>query len=607
MISGYLITRNIFVDIEQDRFTFSNFYHRRARRLLPALFATILATLIASIFFLRPEYLADTYRSAMYAVLSASNILFWLEADYFANAAHVKPLLHTWSLAVEEQFYLIWPALLVLLAQFRRKSVILSVLALMTVISLVLAEYYVSRNPAAVFYLLPFRIGELAIGAMCVWLRPSRALPTLLQEIMTLAGLAAILASSCLYNSETPFPGLYSLPPVLGTAMIILCGASRFGGVLLSSRPVVAIGLISYSMYLVHWPIIVFLRMSTLTELAVWHGLGVLAASMSLAAALYWTVERPLRYGINRPGALGAPAAGFLAVTVGAALVFISAHGWAQQGWPGRFGVDFVELETVRQQQVKERRLMLRDDCNIGSMPRHKQGELNLDECFRLSPDRPNVMIIGSSFASGDAEVLKLAYPEVNFLQLSSPGCLPSVTPEKGPELCAKISRALYDFLQDGPPVDAVIISHNWRKPNFRELPAMLAGFAEQDIPVVIFGPRGRLRAPLVDVLNLLPGANKRARLSFSEADDDFDDLNRHLRSLAARNNARYIEIKPLLWGDEGLPIFVEPDRMIFIDEGHYSAAGVRYAAQVLKEAYPDIGVLTGEKIRISDPTKRAD
>ncbi len=189
VISGYLITNNIVSDIEKGTFTFSNFYLRRVRRLFPALFVTILLTFAYGFFVFPGSLLEPLAKSVVASVLSVSNILFWSEAGYFDADAELKPLLHTWSLSVEEQFYFVWPALLVFLSQMRRVWIVPAFAVIAGAISLWAAQQWLVSDPSGAFFLAPFRITEFAVGALCVWLLRWRGGYGRLDEFFVIAGL----------------------------------------------------------------------------------------------------------------------------------------------------------------------------------------------------------------------------------------------------------------------------------------------------------------------------------------------------------------------------------------------------------------------------------
>ena len=258
VISGYLITSILVREMDTGTYSISRFYARRARRLMPALMAVCLASAIAATLLMPPDALAAFGRSLLATLLFTSNILFWSETGYFAPAADFKPLLHTWSLAIEEQFYIVFPLALLLQKKLSRRHLIL-VMAAGWLISFILAGWASQNLPNANFYLLPSRAWELLTGSLIAvtpGLTPKRAV---MRSAGAILGVVAILVSSVFYTSQLPFPGPYALLPVLGTALIIICAVE--GGVmgrLLGWRGFVLVGKMSYSLYLWHWPIFVF-------------------------------------------------------------------------------------------------------------------------------------------------------------------------------------------------------------------------------------------------------------------------------------------------------------------------------------------------------------
>ena len=254
VISGFLITRLIRDDVAAGKFSFTRFYVRRARRIFPALFLTLAATFVAGYLLFSSQHLMRLGGALVSAVFSVSNFYFWGEAGYFDTAAHLKPLLHTWSLGIEEQFYLLWPAILVFTLLRAPRWAPVALLFVGGALSLFLSEFFV-RWPSIAFYLLPFRAFEFALGAVLVWLNPHRMKSAIWGELWVAAGLGMLGYSIVSFSGETPFPGLNALIPCVGTALIIYGGESRFLSRLLSNPIAVGIGLISYSLYLVHWPV----------------------------------------------------------------------------------------------------------------------------------------------------------------------------------------------------------------------------------------------------------------------------------------------------------------------------------------------------------------
>ena len=296
VISGYLITSIILREQDEGRFSILAFYERRARRILPALFAVLLACLPFAWAWMLPGQLQDFGESLGAISLFSSNFFFATENGYFARSAELKPLIHTWSLAVEEQFYLIFPLLLLALRRGRLRDVAMVVGGL-AVLSLVLSEWALRREPTATFYLLPTRAWELLAGSLLAFWLQRRGRPTgLLSEVGAAAGLAMIVGAILLFDEATPFPGLWALVPVAGSALVILCaGHGNWTGRLLGWRPLVAIGLISYSAYLWHQPLFAFARIRSVLapETLLMAGLSVLA--LLLAWGTWRFVEVPFR------------------------------------------------------------------------------------------------------------------------------------------------------------------------------------------------------------------------------------------------------------------------------------------------------------------------
>ena len=299
VISGYLITSIICNELASGTFTIAGFYERRIRRILPALFFVMLACLPFAWWLLLPHELIAFGRSMVAVVVFVSNILFWQESDYFAADSELIPLLHTWSLAVEEQYYVLFPLLLMLCWKLGMRW-LLAIIVLIGTLSLGLAVSMSTGwgdDAAANFYLLPSRAWELMAGAACAfYLQRYSVVKGMLSEVLSLSGLLLIVGSVVWLDDSVPFPGLYAIPPVLGTALIILgANATSWVGRLLSLKVLVGVGLLSYSAYLWHQPMFAFARLYLADEppLLIMLGLGVLAF---ILAFISWRfVEKPFR------------------------------------------------------------------------------------------------------------------------------------------------------------------------------------------------------------------------------------------------------------------------------------------------------------------------
>lgn len=336
VISGYLISGLILNQTEAGTFSFKTFYSRRARRLFPALFFTLALTFGAGAILLPAAPFADLAQTTQAALLAVSNFHFWLAAGYFDSAADTKPLLHTWSLAVEEQYYLLWPALLLLIIR-RARRYLIPLLGIMLLASLLSSEFMLSRDAEAAFYLLPFRAFELVLGTLVILLEPRLRIGNIFAEGLLLAGLALIAWSVFTYGDKTPFPGLHALLPCLGTAAALLGGQARISGAFLRVRAVIGIGLISYSLYLIHWPLIVFLlALKTERALGPIDQVGVVGVSFALALLMYRFVERPFRRPRDRAQALSPAGFGLVCTSLALGLLYLAANAWGHEGWPWR-------------------------------------------------------------------------------------------------------------------------------------------------------------------------------------------------------------------------------------------------------------------------------
>jgi peptidoglycan/LPS O-acetylase OafA/YrhL len=293
VISGFLITRLILSGYGARTLTLKQFWMRRVRRILPAAAVAVAATLLAGMILLRPTELAALGESAIAQQLCLANIYFWAQGGYFDLPSEYKPLLHTWSLAVEEQFYLIWPLVLLLVCRRGKKTIALT-LAALGAVSLVMSEIMTRTHPSAAFYFMPPRIWELVLGAAVLYCPQWTVRQS---SLFGVAGLVLILASALTYTPKTPFPGLSALVPCMGTALIILApAAGRFSVTrLLSTTPAVYVGKASYSIYLWHWPLLVFTKMFFGKDFSLAAQVSVVLASLAIGSLSYAFVETPIR------------------------------------------------------------------------------------------------------------------------------------------------------------------------------------------------------------------------------------------------------------------------------------------------------------------------
>lgn len=382
VISGYLITGILIDDLRQDRFSIARFYERRARRILPALSVVMLTCIVVAYFWTLPADLEEFSESVIAVVFFASNILFWQQEGYFATAAELKPLLHTWSLAVEEQYYVLFPLLLLGLWRFGTRPVFWTIAAI-AVLSLLLSEWGWRHRPDANFYLAPSRAWELLAGSICAFLgvRARRKL----HDLAGLAGLFLIGFAVFAFDAQTPFPSRFTLVPVLGTVLVILYARQgTLGATILSFRPFVWVGLISYSTYLWHQPLFAFARLRSLSDPTPLLMGGLAIAALVLGWASWRFVEQPFR---RRPNPVLESRRSVFAgsALAGAALCAFGFAGLIGQGFPARF--DPVALDI----------LQTNGGVDACAFDPHSGSDLLQDGCLQDREGRFDILVYGDS------------------------------------------------------------------------------------------------------------------------------------------------------------------------------------------------------------------
>jgi peptidoglycan/LPS O-acetylase OafA/YrhL len=331
VISGYLIGSHVFKQVSNGTFSYRDFYIRRTKRILPAALAVIVAVLVLGCLLLDSRELKSLAAQVVASVASVSNIFYWYETSYFSPSAELKPLLMTWSLGIEEQFYLFFPVVVVTVLRFRR-SLALPVLWALSVISLIVSVLAIRHDHAgSAFFLLPYRWWELGAGTILGIVEVQRGGPMrktrVTNELLGVAGLAAILVSAFVYDAHTPFPGLAALAPVAGAVAVLAAQGSWINRRVLSFRPLVVVGLISYSIYLWHWPLLSFGAILSGEHMTASVRALLVGASLVLGVLSYRYIEVPFRRAAGSGATLWRYAATSGAIAaVGAVLIF--AHGW---------------------------------------------------------------------------------------------------------------------------------------------------------------------------------------------------------------------------------------------------------------------------------------
>ena len=448
VISGYLITQIIMRELDEGSFSILRFYERRVRRIFPALFAMLAVVMAAGIVILLPGDLKSLARSAIWTLLSASNFLFYSETDYFDVAGIFKPLLHTWSLAVEEQFYLLLPATLMIVARWR-PQMIKPILWAMAIVSFVVAVAVKRGEPAFAFYLLPARDWELLAGSLLALGAFPTLRATLWREAAALAGLVLIALPVFFYDEETPFPGFGALPPVLGAVLILQYASGTRLGHLLSINWLRGVGLISYSLYLWHWPIIVFATYLRQAPVAGWSAFLVIALSFAAAFLSWRFVEQPFRR--PKPGhqlKLWRGVFGSVAV-LGAIAIAVLVSG----GLPGRFSADIAEFDKSNHRSPLKGRCDENGDAKTQPQDVCRLGDETVAPTIAIWADSHGFDLTYALAELGQRE-------HFSVLPLTRGGCPPSLdTTMPVRPRCPRRNRQVLSYLQAHSSIDTVVLA----------------------------------------------------------------------------------------------------------------------------------------------------
>ncbi len=488
VISGFLITSILQVDMQAGRFSLRRFYIRRIRRILPALIAVLTATSAFALLVCMPAELRDYAGSLMGAGLSASNLYFGFHSSYFDPISLSRPALQTWSLGVEEQFYLLFPLVLLLLHRVfpRRVTPALAVLAAFSFA----ASVYGAFESATLAFFMPWtRACELLLGSLVA----TGAFPPLrspwARNAAATCGLLVIVINFLLMNAAVPFPGFAALLPCGGAALLIWSGQPArspvqstpmrptFVARCLSTRPVVFLGLISYSLYLWHWPVIVFQNVGLwgdeLPPRAV--KLILVAISFTLAILSWRWIERPFRDGNLR---LSSRSAFVFAGVSACVLVLCGAAALLFHGFPGRFPAAVVSVGDYVDEKANNR---------MGSCMVIRARDFKPDPCLKEDAARPNWLLIGDSHAAAQWTGLEQTFPSIHFLQVSRASCRPD--PARTDGACGVLNQMVFQHYLLTHHVDRMIAVGRWVGTDMPALDRLAEWTHAHNLPLTIIGP----------------------------------------------------------------------------------------------------------------------
>ena len=449
VISGYLITTILLNDLSNNEFSLFKFYARRAKRILPALFFMIIVCIPFSWIWMLPDQLKNFSNSVIAVALFVSNILFWRQSGYFTSEAELNPLLHTWSLAVEEQYYLFFPVILLFFRTKHRKKLFWFITAI-ALCSFLVAEWGWRHKPIANFYLSPSRFWELLLGSMVAIYLENNVIKQ--NNLLSLMGFIFICVAIFLLDSSTPFPSFYTLIPVLGTVLIIIyAGEKTLTNKILTFKPLVFVGLISYSAYLWHQPLFSFARIISFDPPS--HAMMLFLASLTMVIAyISWRfIEKPFRE--QRIAIFSNQNRVLLSsVFVGMFFVCLGIFGSFKDGFPDR---SINQTKTSNLTSRFEPNYGLANDC----------GSSTVNLACQTSTE-PKILLWGDSYAMQLANGLVSSNPDISLIQKTFSSCAPIIgiaqinnsMPKSWAEKCIEFNQEVYEKILS-ERYDLIIIS----------------------------------------------------------------------------------------------------------------------------------------------------
>jgi peptidoglycan/LPS O-acetylase OafA/YrhL len=568
VISGYLICGMIDADIRDKSFSLGDFYKRRILRILPALFVMFLVTSVLAYVYCLPVELQDYSRSLAGAVASVSNFYFAQTAGYFEAPAETKPLLHTWSLGVEEQFYFIVPLLMLLAYRFapRRAKLLFAIAATLSFAAALAVSY---RNETFVFYLTPFRAWELALGALlAIGFIPAPE-TAFWRNTCGAAGLLLLLGVIFLGSSSAPLLLMTSLASVGATLVIASSerGISRVGR-LLSLSPVVFIGLISYSLYLWHWPLTVFQRTDALfsAESPASAKLMLIVLSIGIAYLSWKLVELPFRAlarKTSKATAFGAASTAMAAVFTLCGLTLIVG------GAPSRFPACAVEIGAYLAYDSSAQ--FRTGHCFLAT----NRQRLDVEACTKPDPSRPNYLLVGDSHAAHLWFGLSSAMPDVNVMQATASMCRPAVMPGSRYETpaCRNLLRFVFDDFLVNNRIDKVLLAASWKDEDLPLLSTSLEMLKSRGVDVTVLGPIVEYDAALPrlladEILHDSPAIATTRRTS------GIRERDLAMREMVTARGATYLSVYDAVCHDGRCEEFADDRVPMQFDAGHLTAKG---------------------------------
>lgn len=484
VISGYVISLKIQRDVQQKQFSVTHFYLARMKRLLPALLLMLLVTTLVATALLLPSELQQYSVNLLASVFFVSNFMLMAQDGYFSQSSENNPLLHLWSLAVEEHYYLFFPVFFVWLL---RKPLQLQawMLVALTVLLFAAGIGWVAYDRDVAFYLSPLRFYQFLAGVICACYLPSFSQLPKLRAWLAVSSLLLLIGCFWLYSKSTPSPGWPSLLPTVAT-MILLHSAhqSSLLNLVLSNRLMVTLGNASYSVYLWHWPLIVFYKLSVSMQMNLSKILLLLSLSIVIGYISWRFIEQPFRQRGPLAGAFCFRFPAIQGISCSALLVVLALIIYQQQGFPQRFTAEQIRLASYLTYDSSASRHKICFITNAASSVAAYQ----VDTCLTSSSTKPNILLVGDSHSAHLYSALQQRFPQVNVLQVSASGCKP-LLPLSGSPHCVELMGWLYEQqLNATLKVDAIVMAALWNQNDLQKMQRTIQQL-KVHAPVYVVGP----------------------------------------------------------------------------------------------------------------------
>jgi peptidoglycan/LPS O-acetylase OafA/YrhL len=579
VISGFLIGKIILDAVRDGTFSFADFYIRRVRRIGPAFLVCILASTLASFWVLYPAELMRFAVSALAAMGGGSNIYFYFTSGYFDTDSTWLPLLHTWTLGVEEQFYFIFPVIVILAVRFVGLRILPWLLLAIGLISLSVSQFQITAAPTAAFYLLPSRGFELMAGVLATFLPPIRN--GALRFILVTIGLALIGGSLVLLRPAEAFPGIFAIPPCLGTVLVIISGAqgSTLPHRLLSIWPARITGLASYSLYLWHWPIMVFYRFHNLSERVTIKDCAIILVMVFAAGLFSWgVIERPFRAKGMSGRKVLIWCGGLTALTLTLLSAILIGKGLPQRMPPAALRmVNFEGHSAAFRMPVQ--RCFLNETDTVATFDQAG--------CLNSVSGKGNWLLFGDSHAAMLWGALVDRFPATNFQTMTLYGCDVELRAQKTGRFCDDLTDYLVHDYLSGAKIDGVVLTSRWAIFDPTATKAFADRLRARGLKLLLIGPTPEFA---ISVPRLLaetirrndPGLTTKAldpRLIFRDAE---------LAAFAHENGIAYLSAFKAICSDRsGCPLISPQGESYYFDSNHYGKLGADMAVEKMLAADP--------------------